>query len=195
MKKIPVRTITVIAIMTALSVIFQFLEFSVPFAPGFLKFDFSDLPAFITGFAISPIAGVIVELLKNLIHWPMGSTGGVGELANFLVGAALVFPAGLVYKYNKSRKFAFVGSVVGTLTAAIVSFPINVFITYPFYENFMPREAIIAAYHAIFPFINDLPTALLVVNVPFTFIKGLLCVAVTFLIYKPLSPLIKGKNK
>ena len=83
----------------------------------------------------------------------------------------------------------------GTFSAAVISFPINIFITYPFYENFMPKDAIIAAYHAIFPFINDLPTALIVVNAPFTFIKGVLCAAVTFLIYKPLSPLIKGQKQ
>ena len=186
--------IAVVAVMTALSAILQFLEFSVPFVPSFLKYDFSDLPAFITAFAISPFAGVLVELIKNLIHLIFTQTGGVGEFANFLIGAALVLPAGIIYKIKKTRKTAIIGSAVGTVFAAVVSYPINLFITYPFYENFMPKEAIIGLYNAIFPFIDSLEVALLVVNVPFTLIKGLISAVITFFIYKPLSKFIKGKK-
>ena len=181
--------------MSAVAAVLMFLEFSVPLVPSFLKFDFSDLPAVITSFAIGPVWGGIVELIKNLIHLPFTHTSGVGELANFIIGALLVFPAGLVYKLNKTRKGAVIGSVSGALTAAAVSIPVNYFITYPFYENFMPMEAIIGAYSAILPAANTLIKALLIFNVPFTFVKGMICVIITFFIYKPLSSVIKGKNK
>ncbi len=196
MKRIPTRTLAVTAIMAALAFVLMLLEFSVPFVPSFLKFDFSDLPAFIVSFALSPVAGVVVELLKNLLHLPFSGTSGVGELANFLLGVAYVLPAGLVYKFRKTRSGALLASIIGTLTAAAVSFPVNCFITYPFYTNFMPLEAIIGAYSALFPWVNTLPRALLTVNLPFTVVKGAVSVAITFFIYKPLSPIIKGsKNK
>lgn len=188
------RKMTVTAIMSAVSVVLMFLEFSVPFVPEFLKFDFSDLPAFITTFAVGPFWGVIAELLKNVIHLPFSHTGGVGELANFLIGTALVLPAGIVYKYKKDRTGAVIAALVGAVFATAVSFPVNLFITYPFYSGFMPMEQIIRAYSAIFPGINSLNKALLFINCPFTLIKGLINAIITFFIYKKLSPVIKGKK-
>ena len=185
---------TVTAIMSAISAVLMFLEFSVPIVPSFLKFDFSDLPAVITAFAVGPVWGVIVELLKNLIHLPFTQTSGVGELANFIIGALLVFPAGLVYKLKKDRGGALIGSLSGAFVAALVSVPVNYFITYPFYTNFMPMDAIIGAYKAIVPAADTLIKALLIFNVPFTFVKGLVCVVITFVVYKKLSPVIKGKK-
>ena len=193
-KKINVRKMTVTAIMSAIAAVLMFLEFSVPIVPSFLKFDFSDLPAVITSFAVGPVWGVIVELLKNLIHLPFTHTSGVGELANFIIGALLVFPAGLIYKLKKDRAGALIGSLVGAVVAAFVSVPVNYFITYPFYTNFMPMEAIIGAYKAILPAADTLIKALLIFNVPFTFVKGLVCVVITFIVYKKLSPVIKGKK-
>lgn len=194
-KVISIRKITVTAIMSAISAVLMFLEFSIPIVPSFLKFDFSDLPAVITSFALGPVWGVIVELLKNVIHLPVSGTSGVGELANFIIGALLVFPAGLIYKLKKDRTGAVIGSLAGAFIAAAVSIPVNLFITYPFYTNFMPMEAIIAAYKAILPAADTLIKALVIFNVPFTFVKGMICVLLTFLVYKKLSPVIKGKNK
>lgn len=187
-----VRTLTVTAIMTAMAYVLMLLEFSVPFVPSFLKFDLSDLPAFLTAFALSPAAGVSVELLKNLLHLPFTATGGVGELANFLVGAALVLPAGLIYSARQTRTGAAIGAVLGTLVAGIVSIPVNFYITYPFYTNFMPMDAILGMYQAIIPAADTLLKALLIVNLPFTVIKGAINLIITYFLYKPLSPLLKG---
>lgn len=196
MKKISTRTISVTAIMSALAFVLMLLEFSVPFVPSFLKFDFSDLPAFIVTFAISPVAGVAVELVKNLLHLPFTATSGIGELANFIIGAAYVLPAGIIYKHRKTRSGALIASIVGTLAAAAVSFPVNYYITYPFYSKFLPMDAVIGMYSAIFPWVNSLAVALLSVNIPFTALKGAVSVIITFFIYKPLSPILKGsKNK
>lgn len=189
-----IRKITVTGIMSAVAAVLMFLEFSVPIVPSFLKFDFSDLPAVITSFSLGPLWGVLVELLKNVIHLPFTQTSGVGELANFIIGALLVFPAGLIYKKKKTRGGAVVGSLAGALFAAAVSVPVNYFITYPFYTNFMPMDAIIGMYRAIVPAADTLIKALLIFNVPFTFVKGILCVLITFFVYKPLSRVIKGKN-
>jgi riboflavin transporter FmnP len=186
--------IAVVAVMSALSTVLMYLQLGVPFVPGFLKFDFSELPALMTSFAISPIAGVCVSFLKNLLHLFGTTTMGVGELSNFLMSATYVFFAGLIYQKIKSRKGALLGSAIGTLASAIISFPVNYFITYPvFFVIFAPKDAILGAYSALIPFIDSLPEALLVVNMPLTAAKGIVCAAIAFLIYKPLSPILKGK--
>ena len=81
MKKnnVKIRTIAVIGIMSAIAVVLQFLEFPIPLMPSFIKFDFSDLPGLITAFAFGPIAGILVSLLKNVIHLLVTQSGGVGD--------------------------------------------------------------------------------------------------------------------
>jgi riboflavin transporter len=190
-----VRRLVVTAVLSALSAALMYLEFSVPVVPGFLKYDFSDLPALIAAFGVGPIAGVTVELIKNLIHLPMTATGGVGELANFIIGVCYVLPAGLIYRFRKNRAGAFMGAMGGAVLASVMSLPVNYWITYPVYTNFMPMEAIIGAYSAIIPAANTLWKALLMVNLPFTFVKGLINVAVTFALYKRISPLLHGTGR
>lgn len=186
---------TATAVMAAVSFILMLLEFSTPLTPGFLKFDFSDLPALITAFALGPVWGVAVELIKNLLHMPFSHTSCVGELANFIVGASMVLPAGLIYRKSKTRGGALAACLVGAVVASLVSFPVNYFITYPFYSGFMPMETIIGLYSAIIPAANTLVRALIIVNIPFTFVKCLCCTVITFAVYKRLSPLLKGTSK
>ena len=192
--KMSVRYITVTAMLSAIAFVLMFLDFSVPVMPGFIKMDLSELPALIGAFAMGPACGVMVCLIKNLLHLLMTSTGGVGELSNFVLGVAFVLPAGLIYKAKKSRKNAMIGSLVGAVAMAIVSFPSNLFVVYPIYENFMPRDVIIAAYQAIVPSVKTLWQCLLFFNVPFTFVKALASVLITMLVYKKLSPILKGTS-
>ena len=162
--------------------------------PPFIKLDFSELPALIASYAAGPLWGGAVCLLKNILHLMNTTTGGVGELANFLLGAAFVIPAGLLYQAHKNKKGAFLGAAIGALSAAVISLPVNYFITYPFYTNFMPMEAILDAYRIFMPSIRSLAEALAVFNIPFNFIKYMLDAAITFLIYKRISPLLKGRQ-
>ena len=190
------RPMAVVAIMSALSIVLMMLEFSVPIVPSFLKLDISDFPALLTSFSIGPWAGVAVCLLKNLLHLFFTSTAGVGELANFIISAAFVFPAGVIYARVRTKTGAMVGAFAGALISALVCVPVNYFITYPFYAKVMiPMDVIIGMYQAILPFIDGLPEALLIFNLPFTFAKGAICILLTFLVYKPLSPILKGKAK
>jgi riboflavin transporter FmnP len=190
------RPMAVVAIMSALSIVLMMLEFSVPIVPSFLKLDVSDFPALLTSFSIGPWAGVAVCLLKNLLHLFFTSTAGVGELANFIISAAFVFPAGLIYSRVRTKSGAMVGALIGAVISALVCVPVNYFITYPFYAKVMiPMDVIIGMYQAILPFIDGLPEALLIFNLPFTFAKGAICILLTFLVYKPLSPILKGKAK
>ena len=189
----PARYITCIAVMTAVATALMYLEFSVPVIPGFIKFDFSELPPLLATYSLGPIAGVLVCLFKNLFHMIGTTTGCVGELSNFLLGACLVVPAGLIYKFRKTRVTALIGAAIGSLVMALMSLLVNYYITYPLYMKlFMPLEAILNAYQTINPAATSLWKALLMFNLPFNFVKGLITAVLTFLIYKPLSPIIKG---
>ena len=189
-----IRYITVTGMLSALSAVLMMVSFSVPFMPSFIKLDFSEMPALIAAFSMGPLSGVSVCLIKNLINVCFTTTGGVGEFANFLLGCSFVVPAGLIYHYRKNRKMALIGSLVGALSMAAISLPMNYFITYPFYSTFMPLEVIIGMYQDIAPGVDGLFWCLLLFNVPFTFLKGGLDALITFFVYKRISPLIHGKK-
>lgn len=189
------KTVTGIAMLSALAYILMFFEVPIPMLlPGFIKMDFSELPALIAAFAYGPISGVAVCLIKNLIHLMNTQTGGVGELVNFALGTIFVMTAGAIYKKNYTKSGAMIGSLLGATAMAVGSLPLNYYIIYPIYENFMPLETILAAYRAILPVVKNLWQCLLIFNLPFTLFKGLCAAAITFIIYKPLSPILKGKN-
>lgn len=204
MKKVNVRKITVTAILSAVATVLMFLNVPVPFMPSFIKLDFSELPALLAAFTMGPASGAAVCLVKNVVNLFIDGfeTAGVGELSNFILGVAFVVPAGFIYRKWKTKKGAVAGSLVGAVTMALLSVATNFFITYPAYINLMgfPLEAILGMYHVINPIVGTEPnnmnllTALVVFNVPFTFLKGMLSVIITFIIYKPLSPIIRGKR-
>lgn len=193
-QKVNVRYLTVTAMLSAIGFILMFLEFSVPFMPGFIKMDLSELPALIGAFSMGPLSGVMVCLIKNILHLFVSSTGGVGELSNFILGVSFVLPAALIYRRKKSRKRALLGSILGAVIMGIFSIFFNYFVTYPVYYNFMPKEAILQAYQLIVPSMKSILQCLICFNMPFTMIKGLFSVAITFLVYKPISPILKGAN-
>lgn len=196
---INVKKLTLTAILAAASTVLMFFSISVPLMPSFIKLDLSELPALIASFVMGPISGVCVCFVKNAINLFFTTTSGIGELSNFLLGCFFVLPAGYIYSVNKTRKSAILGATIGALAMAFFSVFTNFFITYPIYFNFLPLEAILGMYHAINPMVGTDPTelnlikALLMFNVPFTFIKGMISTAVTILVYKPLENFLHGR--
>ena len=189
------RNIAVTAIFSAMSAVLMFWgSFSIPLVPSFLKIDLSSFPALIASFSMGPVYGVAVCLVTNLVNVLKTLTAGVGELSNFILTAVFTATAGLVYKYRKNRAGALIGSLVGALLMSGMSIVSNYYIIYPIYAKAMPMEAILGAYQAILPSVDSLIEALLIFNTPFTFFKGLLSVIITFLVYKKISPIIKGKK-
>lgn len=189
-----VRFITVTAMLSAISFVLMYFEFPIPIMPAFIKFDFSDLPALIGTFAYGPLCGVIVCLIKNLLHLMDSNSMLVGELSNFILGAAFVIPAGLIYKFKKTKKSALIGGITGAVFMGVFCIFSNYFIVYPvYYQVAMPEEAILGMYQAILPSMKSILQSLIVFNLPFTVVKGLISVAITMLVYKPLSPILKGR--
>lgn len=197
MKNNKVRVLTGTAMLTAVGVVLQYLEISIPIIPSFIKLDFSDLPELIGAFAYGPVAGVIICLLRNLIHMAVSQSGFVGELSNFILGAVFAVVAGLIYQRKKTKTGAFIGGLVGALVMAAVSLPSNYFLIYPLYYNVLkfPEAAVLDMYQVILPSVKNIMQGLLIFNVPFTFVKAMICVIIAMIIYKPLSPLLKGKQK
>lgn len=193
-KRFNARMIAVVGVLTAVAVVLQYLEISIPLVPSFLKLDFSDLPALLGAFAFGPLAGVLIQLLKNLIHLAVSQSGFVGELSNFLLGAVFVLTAGLFYQIKKTKLRALLAGILGAVAMALVSVPVNYFLIYPLYYNVIgiPEGAVLGMYQAILPSVDSIFESLLIFNLPFTLVKGLISVAVSMLIYKPLSRLFKG---
>lgn len=187
-----VRKMTMTGLLSAVAFLLMFFDFSVPLMPSFIKMDLSELPALIGSFAMGPVAGVMICLIKNILHLMKTTTGGVGELSNFILGAVFVFTAGMIYRKANTRRGALAGSLAGAAAMAVISVFSNYYLVYPVYTAFMPMEAIIAAYQAINSNIQNLWQALIIFNMPFTFVKALFSVAITFLVYKRISPIIKG---
>ena len=96
----------------------------------------------------------------------------------------------MIYQKMKSRRGALIGVLLGAVIMAVLSVPLNYYISYPVYANFMPIDAILEMYRAIRPSANGLLECLITFNAPFTLVKGLLDAVLCFLIYKPLSPLL-----
>ncbi len=199
MKKNTTHNLTVAAMLSAVAFILMFIEFPLPMLiPSIGKMDFSDLPALLGAFALGPVYGVVISFMKNLLHIIIKgtSTACVGELCNFMLGAVFSAVAGFVYKRHKSRKTAILGAIAGAAAMAVFSVPSNYFITYPAYVQFyhMPLEAILGMYQAILPSADSLIKCLVIFNMPFTLVKGLLDAVLCLLIYKPLSPILHGRK-
>lgn len=189
-----VRYITVTAMLAAVSFILQYIEISIPIMPSFIKFDFSDLPALLGSFAMGPVCGVLICLVKNVLHLAFSNSMFVGELSNFILGSVFVAVAGLIYKNKKTKTGALVGGIVGALVMGAFSLVSNWFLVYPVYYKVMPKEVILGAYQAILPSMKSIFQSLVCFNLPFTIVKGLIAVAIAMVIYKPLSLILKGKQ-
>ena len=195
--KSSIRPLAVTAMLSAVGCVLMMLDFPIPMIiPSFVKMDVSELPALLASFSLGPAYGVGVCFIKNVLAAIFhGSTGGIGEVCNFLIGAAFTAVAGLLYKRHKSRRSAVIASLAGAVVMALVSVPVNYFISYPVYATmFGGMDLVLEAYRAINPNIDGLLACLVVFNLPFTLCKGLIDAALCFLIYKPLSPILHGRR-
>ncbi|MBE6956879.1 MAG: ECF transporter S component [Ruminococcaceae bacterium] len=189
-----------VAILGAVARVVMLLEFPLPFFPSFLQLDFSDLVPLMGSFAMGPLAGVLIQLVKCLLHLVtggIGATGGVGDLANFIVGAAFVGAAGLYYKYHKTKSGAVISLLLGSLTMIVAGGIVNYFITIPLYGLAMDwsEEMILGMSSDVIPAIKDRFTLILYAFCPFNLLKSVILVIITLPVYKPLVTALRSIHK
>ena len=188
-----IRTITMTALLSAMAYVLAFMEFPVPLSPYFARMDLSDFPALIGTFAFEPLSGLLVELVKNTLQLLTTSTGGIGEIANFLMGASYVVTAGFIYKRHKTKKTALVACVLASVVMGIAAALANYFILLPLFETFMPLDQLISSFAEFLPFIHTKLDVVLFNALPFNILKGLVIGGFTMLTYKRLAPILKGR--
>lgn len=180
-KRMDTGMMTRIGMMCALSTVLGFFpEIPMAFFAPWLKLDFAYVPMLLTGFALGFWPGFIVLLVKNLFQLLTTNSAGVGQIADMLMGVAMLLPAVLIYRANRTRKGALVGMVTGTLAMIVIGVLVNRFLLLPFFmgDSF-------AAYMEKNPYVLWIAVA------PFNLVKGASVSLVTFILYKHLSPFLK----
>ncbi|AJA49571.1 riboflavin transporter RibU [Clostridium pasteurianum DSM 525 = ATCC 6013] len=193
MRNSKLNVMTKTAVLSVIGFLIMFIEVPIPIFPAFLKLDLSDLPALVGAFALGPVPGIIIELLKNILHAIFkGNTAFIGEFANFLVGAVFVGIAGVIYKRKKTRGNAIAALSIGTVVMSIAASILNYFVILPLYETVLhfPIESVVDMGKALNPSIKDLNTFIVFSILPFNLIKGVVVSVVTMAVYKAVSPLI-----
>lgn len=176
-------------LLSAMAVILFYIEIPIV---AFYKLDLSTLPAIMAGFAMGPMQGVAVIIIKNLVHVLGTSTAGVGELADILMSCAFVVPASLLYRSGKTRKGALKAMVAGSAAMTVCGVLVNYFLLIPAYQVLMnlPLEVIIGMGQKVFSFIDTTMELVIFITAPFNLFKAAVLSCVTYLLYKRVSPLL-----
>lgn len=190
-----VRKLTTMALFATIASIVMYFEIPLPFMPPFLKIDFSTSIVLISGYILGPISGVVVGLIKSLVHLTQTQTGGVGELADFIITSTFVLVAAGIYKVKPNKKGMLTGVVLASLSIGLVGVLANMFLLIPFYKNIMPIDAIVSACNAINPMVTNLNGYYLFGALPFNLFKGVILSTVSVFLYTRLNkPGILGEK-
>ena len=171
------KTLLRIATLGAVGYVLMLLEFSILPAASFLKLNLSDIPALLAAFAMGPVAGLLVVLIENILHIAVSFSGGVGELANILIGGTFAVSAGLLYKKHHTKRGALLALLFGSILMIFAALLSNRFLLLPMYLPYGSAEV----------FGKMLLSAIL----PFNVLKAVIITTLLMLLYKPLSPLLK----
>ena len=185
--------LTKIAILSAMSVILYLFEFPLPLFPDFLKIDITDLPAIMGTLIAGPVAGIFIELIKNIIHAiTLGHTNGIGEFANFFVGISYIIPLGLLIR-NKTKKSYILGSIAGIITMLVVACFLNYYFLMPAYAELygVSIQSLIDVAHKINPNITTLRDYVFFAVAPFNIIKAVLISLLGYLVYKSTKGILR----
>lgn len=195
-KSLSIKNITRIAILGALGAFLMLIDFPIFVAPSFYKLDIGDLPCLIGAFAMGPIPGLFIQIIKILLKLLLKptSTAFIGEVAAFIFSSSYCISASIIYQSNKSKKGAIKAIIIGSIIMVLVSTLANYGFILDAYSKLygMPLEAIIGLGNKIFPIVTNKFSFVLCCVLPFNLIKAVLVDVLTMLLYKHISPLLKG---
>ncbi|TGA97148.1 ECF transporter S component [Sporolactobacillus shoreae] len=178
------KKMILVSLLSAIGFLIMLIAFPVPMIPGFLTLDFSDLPALIGAMILGPIAGIAIELIKNILHVLL--TGSltvvpVGEMANFSAGSILILVSWLFYRKKRSLSALATGMIIGTLAMTIIMSVANYYLIFPGYALFLgfSINAAVSVAQSANHSIQNLLTLIVYGVAPFNLLKG---IALTILI-------------
>lgn len=193
--KLNAKSMAQIGMLSAIAGVLMLFEMPLWFAPFFYQMDISEVPVLIGGFALGPIAAILIELIKNLLKLVISSTktGGVGEISNFIIGCSFVVPSAIYYHRNKTKKGAFVSLIIGTISLTVVGSILNAYILLPVYSKAygISLENLILKGTEVNSGITDLMTFIMLAVAPFNLLKGLIASFITFVLYKHISTVLR----
>lgn len=189
------RNLVKVGILSAMSFILMFIQFPIPIAPPFMKVDLADVPALIGGFSMGPIYGVLVQLIKNLLNLTKTSTGGVGEISNFIVGGLFVFISASIYQRKKTKRTATIALIAGMLIMTLTATISNAFVIFPLYGKIMGigMDTFVQMTQKVNGLVNSYFTLMIFAIVPFNLVKAIIEIFVTKLLYKRVSRILHEK--
>lgn len=182
--KFSVKTLVSIALLSSLSAVLFMLEIPIVM---FYKLDLSNLPVLLGSFAFGPVAGLIIAFIKDLLGLLHSSTGGIGELADFLAVLPFALICGHMYRAHKTKKVALLSMLISTLAASVVSVLLNAYLLIPLLIPNNGLQVVANSASKIFPFISNGLQFLLLITLPFNLLKGFVVSGLTFVVYKKIS--------
>ena len=195
-----------IGVLSALSAILYWIPGLVIIAP-FYKLDFSSIPAVFAGFAMGPMAALLVTLIKNLTGILHSSSGAMGQLADFIMSGTYAVVAALIYQKYRSTGRTALPLIGGTLAMVLISAPANAWVVVPVYSWLlnMSVETIVGAINAslqamgelvgiTMPVVDSLWKMIVMATLPFTLFKGVVLSIIIALLYRYCKPLLGDKG-
>lgn len=185
------RALVFIAVLGALSSLLMAFEFPLPFAPAYMKFEISDLPALFAGFFLGPVAGALTEVIKILLKLVLvgSSTAFVGEGMNLMCALAYVMPATIFYHLHRTKRGALTALLTSSLVASVFAVLANQYLAIPMYVRLykIPLAVILKMAAATNPFVHSLTDFLLLTILPFNLVKYTIVSFLTYMVYKKAS--------
>lgn len=185
------RALVFIAVLGALSSLLMAFEFPLPFAPAYMKFEISDLPALFAGFFLGPLAGAFTEVIKILLKLVLvgSSSAFVGEGMNLLCALAYVLPATIFYHLHRTKSGALTALLLSTVVASLFAVVVNRYLAISMYVRLykIPLGAILKMASATNPLVHSLTDFLLLTILPFNLLKYTVVSFLTYLVYKKAS--------
>lgn len=168
------KKLVVLAMLTAIAYLTVFV-FRIPVVM-FLKYEPKDVIITIGGFMFGPLASMIMSAIVSLVEMvTISGTGPIGALMNFLSTVSFACTAAIVYKKVHTISGAVIGMVTGSVLMIGIMLAWNYLIT-PIYMG-TPREVVAGMLVPVF--------------LPFNLLKAVLNSAITMLLYKPLSTVMR----